>query len=83
MDTLIEVFIVSLGVSYLLGAIDAFFNLGKLKGFVALLFATGFYYLIGYYWLDIVISAPASAFLSLAIMMLLERPNVIQTRRLP
>jgi len=81
MTTIIELFISALAVAYVLGAIDAYFDVGKLKGFVALPFAVGVLYLMGYLWIDIVILAPASAFVALAITMLLDRPQIVQTRR--
>lgn len=82
MDTLIEILITALSISYVIGAIDAYFDLGKLKGFIALPLATGIFYLFGYFWQDILVLAPAASFVSLAIMMLLDRPQTIQTRRL-
>jgi hypothetical protein len=81
MDTLIEILITAFSISYFIGAVDTFFNLGKLKGFIALPIASGIFYLWGYFWQDILILAPAATFVSLAIMMLLDRPQTIQTRR--
>jgi hypothetical protein len=81
MDTLIEILITAFSISYFIGAVDAFFNLGKLKGFIALPIASGIFYLWGYFWQDILVLAPAATFVSLAIMMLLDRPQTIQTRR--
>jgi ABC-type bacteriocin/lantibiotic exporter with double-glycine peptidase domain len=82
MDILIDIGIIALSVSFVLGAIDAFIDLKKTKGFIALLFSIGFLYIIGYYGLELVILAPASAFSSLAIILLLEKPvNITTTRR--
>jgi hypothetical protein len=39
MTTLIDLFIATLSTSYFIGAIDAFYDLKKLKGFVALGFS--------------------------------------------
>jgi hypothetical protein len=81
MDTLIEILITAFSVSYVIGAIDSYFYLGKLKGFIALPLAGGIFYLFGYFWQDIIVLAPASSFVSLAMMMLLDRPQTVQTRR--
>jgi hypothetical protein len=81
MDTLIEILITALTISYFIGAVEAYFNLGKLKGFISLPIAAGIFYLFGYFWQDILILAPAASFVSLAIMMLLDRPQTVQTRR--
>jgi hypothetical protein len=82
MTTLIDILIVTLGTAYFLGAIEAFKDLGKLRGFFALPIAVGILYLIGYDVIDFIILAPASSFLALAVMMLLDRPVTVQTRRL-
>lgn len=81
MDILIDLLIASLGTSYFLIAIEAFIDLGKVKGFVSLAFATGLTYLIGYSNYDLAVVAPATAFLSLAITTLLDRPTTIQPLR--
>jgi hypothetical protein len=82
MTTLIDLFITALSVSYALSAVEAFIDLKKAKGFIALLLSTGILYLIGYFEYDLIIMAPAGAFSSLAIMMMLERPISVQTTRL-
>jgi hypothetical protein len=81
MTTIIDIAITALAVSFVLGAVDAFFDLKKAKGFVALALSVGFLYLMGYYSYDLIILAPASAFSSLAVILLLERPVSITTRR--
>lgn len=81
MTTIIDILIATLGVCYLLGAIDAFYDLGKLKGFVSLFFSTGILYLIGYWENDLLVLAPACAYLSLAVSMLVERPTTVQPLR--
>jgi|LauGreDrversion4_2_1035121.scaffolds.fasta_scaffold1319016_2 hypothetical protein len=82
MTTLIDILIATLGIAYILGAIEAFKDLGKLRGFIALPIAVGIFYLIGYDVIDIILLSPASSFLALAVMMFLDRPVAIQTRRL-
>ena len=81
MTTLIDILITALGVSFFVGIIDAFIDLRKFKAFVGLPFAVGILYLMGYWTFDFVVLAPASTFVALAIMMLLDRPAVIQTQR--
>jgi hypothetical protein len=81
MTTLLDIAITTLGTCFFLGAIDAFYDLRKLKGFVALLFSVGILYLIGYWNNDILVLAPACAYLALAVSMLVERPTAIQPLR--
>ncbi len=81
MTTLIDILITALGVAYFTGLINAFFDLGKLKGIIGLPFAVGILYLMGYWELDFLVLAPASTFVALAITMLLDRPAIIQPTR--
>ena len=60
MTTLIDILIATLGIAYILGAIEAFKDLGKLRGFIALPIAVGIFYLIGYDVIDIILLSPAS-----------------------
>jgi hypothetical protein len=82
METIIDLIIATSFTSFFIGAIDAFYDLKKAKGFVALALSAGVFYLIGYLPYDLIIMAPAGAFLSLAVMMLLEKPVSVTTRRL-
>lgn len=83
MDLLLEVLLVSFAVAYFTEAIQAFYDLKKFRGFVALPFSIFFCWLFGYAWLETAIFAPASAFLALAITMFLtkEEVSVLPTRR--
>ena len=81
MTTIIDLVLSALVVSFFIGAIEAFINLRKLKGFLALALSVGVFYLMGYWSYDLIIMGPAGAFLSLAVMSLLDRPVTIQTRR--
>lgn len=81
MTTIIDLILSALVVSFFIGAIEAFVNLRKLKGFISLAISVGVFYLMGYWSYDLLIMGPASAFLSLAVMSLLDRPVTIQTRR--
>jgi ABC-type bacteriocin/lantibiotic exporter with double-glycine peptidase domain len=81
MTTILDILITTLGIAYFLGAIDAFFDLGKLKGFVALIFSAVILYLIGYWNNDLLVLAPACAYLALAVSMLVERPTTVQPLR--
>jgi len=81
MTTLIDIAIASLGTSYFLIAIEAFIDLGKVKGFISLAFATGLAYLIGYNNYDLAVVAPAIAFVSLAVTTMLDKPTTIQPIR--
>jgi hypothetical protein len=81
MEIIIDLIIAASFVSFFLGALDAFFNLKKSKGFIALGLSAGVLYLMGYWEYDLLITAPAGAFLSLAVMMLLEKPQTVTTRR--
>lgn len=81
MTILLDIAITTFGICYFLGAIDAFYNLGKLKGFVALGFSALILYVIGYYEFELAVLAPACAYLSLAVSMLLERPTTVQPLR--
>jgi hypothetical protein len=81
MTTLIDILITALGVAFFIGLIDAFIELRKSKGFVGLPFAVGILYLMGYWTLDFLVLAPASTFVALAIISLLDRPAIIQPTR--
>jgi len=83
MDLLIELLVISYAVAYFTEAILAFYDLKKLRGFVALPFAVLFCWLFGYPWLETALYAPASSFLALAITMFLtkEEVNVQPIRR--
>jgi hypothetical protein len=81
METLIDLLLATLFTSYFMGAIDAFIDLRKLKGLVSLALSVGVFYMMGYISYDLVILAPASAFLSLAVISILDRPITIQPPR--
>jgi hypothetical protein len=81
METLIDILLATLFTSYFVGAIDAFIDLKKFKGFIALALSVGVFYMMGYISYDLAILAPGSAFLSLAIMSVLDRPITIQPPR--
>jgi hypothetical protein len=76
MDLLIELLIVSFAVAYFTEAIQAFYDLKKLRGFVALPFAVLFCWLFGYPWIETALFAPASSFLALAITMFITKEEV-------
>lgn len=82
METIIDLIIATSFISFFVGAVDAFIDLKKSKGFLALGLSAGVFYLIGYTPYDLIIMAPAGAFLALAVMMLLEKPVAVTTRRL-
>jgi hypothetical protein len=81
METLIDILLATLFTSYFVGAIDAFIDLKKFKGFIALALSVGVFYMMGYISYDLAILAPGSAFLSLAVMSVLDRPITIQPPR--
>jgi hypothetical protein len=81
MTTLIDLLIATFSTSYFIGAIDAFYDLKKLKGFVALGFSVLALYFIGYSEYDLALMSTAAAFASLAIMAMLDRPVTIQPPR--
>jgi hypothetical protein len=81
METLIDILLATLFTSYFVGAIDAFIDLKKFKGFLALALSVGVFYIMGYISYDLAILAPGSAFLSLAVMSVLDRPITIQPPR--
>jgi hypothetical protein len=81
MQTIIDLLLATLFVSYFVGAIDAFIDLRKSKGFIALALSVGVFYMMGYLSYDLAILAPAGAFLSLAVMSLIDRPVTIQPPR--
>jgi ABC-type bacteriocin/lantibiotic exporter with double-glycine peptidase domain len=81
MTTILDLILAALVVSYFIGAIEAFINMGKFKGFVSLLLSIGVFALMGYTNNDLAIMSPAGAFLSLAVMVIIERPVSIQTTR--
>ena len=81
METFIDILLATLFTSYFVGAIDAFIDLKKFKGFIALALSVGVFYMMGYISYDLAILAPGSAFLSLAVMSVLDRPITIQPPR--
>ena len=82
-DLFISTLLTASAVSFILSAIDSFIDMGKFRGLVSLLLAYPATLLMGYHGAHALISAMASAFLSLTVTFILDnRVTYIPNRRL-